>query len=459
MFGWLKSGIRRAMKWAGVPLRDPAAYALWGRGADTEAGIPVDEVTSLNFSAVWAAVRILSESVASLPISVLKTSPAEADERKEVLDHPVLYTLNIAPNDAMSAFTFYETITAHAITWGNGYARIRNKAGKRTLHPMAPDQVSVTKLKTGQLEYAFDGTKTGEPNAVLRASEVLHIPGLSFDGVSGYSVVGLAAESIGLGLAAEKSGAGFFGRGAMPSGVLTHPSELSEQGKKTLRESWDKIHKGPANSHRIAVLDEGMTFSPISIPAKDAQFLETRQFQVIEIARWFNIPPHMLRDLTHATYSNIEHQTIDFLVYSLRPWLIRWKQELIRKLFSREEQQTLTLEHVITSLLQTDTKSRFEAFKLAREGGWYTVNNILRKEGMNTIGPEGDTYLQPLNMAKLGDPQPVNVSALAQVTEYIRNQKLEKDTAVDLLSLVMPAVSKDTVSKLASQIVSGENVA
>lgn len=453
MFQWLKSGIKRAVKWAGVPLRDPALVSLFGK-RETESGTVVDEVTALNFSAVWAAVRVLSESLASLPVTILKTTLADADERTELIDHPLQYTLNVAPNDRMSAFVFHETLQAHVLTWGNAFARIVGKGGKRTLWPMAPDQVRIGEDASGNVVYTFDGRKTGEESVALRASEVVHIPGLSFDGLRGYSVISMAAESIGLGMAAEKQGAGFFGRGATPSGIITHPQELTEQARKNLRASWDAIHRGPANSHRVAILDEGMTFSPITMSAKDSEYLATRLFQVVEIARWFNLPPHMLRDLTHATYSNIEHQTIDFLVYSLRPWLIRWKQEYIRKMFTFEEQHSLTLEHDTTALLQTDTAARFAAFRTAREGGWYTINNILRKLGMNTIGPEGDTYLQPLNMETLGRPVAIDVASLDSVATFIQGRGLSVEVAAKLIGATLPQADVELVQSLASEITS-----
>jgi HK97 family phage portal protein len=227
--------------------------------------------------------------------------------------------------------------------------------------------------------------------------------GLSSDGRQGYGVVQRARESIGLTQATERYGAGYFGHGAKPGGVLEHPTHLSDKARDNLRASWNELHKGLEHSHRLAILEEGLKYHAISNTPEDSQFLETRQFQVVEVARWFNLPPHILRDLTRATFSNIEHQGLDVVTYSLRPWAVRWETELWRKLLSSEEKRNTFFEFDFSALLRGDMLARYQAYGLGRDKGFLSVNDIRQRERMTPIPKDegGDIYIAPVNYQSL----------------------------------------------------------
>jgi hypothetical protein len=233
---------------------------------------------------------------------------------------------------------------------------------------------------------------------VIQAENMLHVPGLGGDGLEGWSVVRYAAQSIGSGVAADKYAGGQWGNGATPAGVLTHPMRLDKAAREHLRREWEEVHKGSDNANKVAIMHGGMEFKPISMPNKDAQFLESRQFSIREIARWFRLPPHMLADLQDSSVrANIEQQAIEFIVYSLKPWLTRWQQTLNRKLLGEDERESLYFEFLLESLLQGDSAAQAAAFSVGRQWGWYSVNEIRRMLNMPPVDG-GDIYLQPSNM-------------------------------------------------------------
>jgi HK97 family phage portal protein len=283
----------------------------------------------------------------------------------------------------------------HVLTYGNGYAEIvRDGAGNPVqLLPITPDRVRVEQDSDGTIRYYVDEQIT------LSQDDMFHIAGLGFDGLVGYSPVTLAKQSVGLGLGAERFGGSFFGNSARPAGVLTHPNRLSKEAKENLRDSWQSTYAGVDNSGRTAILEEGVQFSSIGLSNEDAQYLQTRQFQVVEIARWYGVPCHMIQSLDAATFSNIEHQGIEFVTYSLRPWLVRWEQEIKRKLFT---DGAFFSEFLVDGLLRGDTKTRYDGYKVARETGWLSVNEIRSLENLNPVDG-GDQYIQPLNMATVGE--------------------------------------------------------
>ena len=391
-----RSGLRNPQQW----LID----ALTG-GSTTASGVNVSEASALKFGAVYAAVRIIGETVASLPFHVYRRK--DNGDKERIAKHPAERRLNVEPNPEMTAIVFRETLQAHVLTWGNGYAEIsRDTVGRvAALWPIAPDRVSPKRTAAGALEYVVRSAGGGD--VTLPANRMLHVPGLSFDGVVGYSPIALARQAIGLGIAAEQFGATFFGEGAKAGGLLEHPGMLKPEARDRLRETWNAMHKGPDKAHRTAILEDGMKWHQITIPPEDAQFLETRKFQITEIARIYRIPPHMLADLERATFSNIEHQAIQFVVHCIRPWLIRWEQECNRKLFKTAG---VFCEHVVDGLLRGDIGSRYRAYAIGRQWGWLSVNMILRKENENSIGPAGDIFMVPSNMMpadKFGkEPEP-----------------------------------------------------
>jgi len=359
-------------------------------GGSTASGITVNENTALNSSAVFAAVRLLSEAVASLP---LHTYERLEDGKQRAVDHPVAGLLSKRPNDWMTSYALRETMMGHVLTWGNGYAEIvRDGSGNPTaLLPITPDRVRVGVDDASNVIYIVDET------VQLAADDMLHVSGLGFDGLVGYGIITLARNSIALGLAAEQFGGSFFSNGARLGGVLEHPGKMSKEASDRLRESWTAAHSGSSRAGSTALLEEGLKWTQLSISQQDAQFLETRRFQVEEIARWFGIPQHLLGSMSGATFSNIEHQQIEFVTHTLRPWLVRWEQEISRKLFIGDD---FYPEFVVDGLLRGDTKTRYESYRIAREAGWMSINEIRALENKSAI-PEGDTYIQPLNMGTL----------------------------------------------------------
>ncbi|MFS9219478.1 phage portal protein [Streptococcus sanguinis] len=378
---------------------------LFGR---TTSGKTVNERTALQTTAVYACVRILSETIASLPLHVYRYT--EGGKAKDT-EH-VLYTLlHDEPNPDMTSFVFRETLMSHLLIWGNAYAQIlRDRSGQVIgLYPLLPDQMSVHRSEKGKLYYVYNRYEEDNPNfqekgsIVLSQEEVLHIPGLGFDGLIGYSPIALAKNAVGMTLACEEYGASFFGNGANPGGVLEHPGILKDPGK--VRDSWNSVYQGTRNAHKVAVLEEGMSYKQIGIPPEEAQFLETRKFQINEIARLFRIPPHMVGDLEKSSFSNIEQQSLEFVKYTLDPWVVRFEQALKKSLLLPEEKKTHFIKFNVDGLLRGDYQSRMNGYAIGRQNGWLSTNDIRELEELNPIPPEegGDLYLINGNMTKLKD--------------------------------------------------------
>jgi len=392
---WLRRLLARSLENPATSLANPAAWLAALGGGATASGVAVGEQGALKSSAVFACVRVLSETVASLPLIVYRKS---GGEKNAAPGHPLNALLHDAPNEAMTSFTFRETLTAHVATWGNGYAVIeRNGAGRTVaLLPLLPDRTRPTRVQ-GRIVYR---TRTERGEIELEPDDVLHIPGLGFDGLVGYSVIGMARQAVGLALATEEFGARFFANNARPGAVLEHPGKLGEGARKNLAESVIDPLRGLANAHKVAVLEEGMKLHEVGIPPEDAQFLQTRKFQTAEIARIFRVPPHLIGDLEKATFSNIEHQSIEFVVHTIRPWLVRWEQELMRKLFAGDPLHFP--EFKIDGLLRGDIKSRYEAYATGINAGFVTRNEARALENLNPI--DGlDAPLVPLNMTPAPD--------------------------------------------------------
>lgn len=376
-----------------------APSIFFGTGSS---GKSVTPSSALQMSAVYACVRVISETVASLPLGVYEET--ETGSRKAV-DHPLYHLLHDEPNPEMTSFTLRETMMSHLLLWGNSYCQII-RSGRNSilgLYPLLPDQMVVDRDSRGQLTYTYT---TSEGRTVrLDPTEVLHIPGLGFDGVMGYSPIALEKNAIGLGLAAEEYGGKFFNNGARPSGVLKHPNTVKDV--KKLRENWEAVYGGSANAGRTAVLEEGMDYKPISMSNNEAQFLETRKFQVSEICRIFRVPPHMIGDLEHATFSNIEHENISFAVHTIRPWLVRIEQSMDRQLFPEMEKGRFHSQFNLDGLMRGDYKSRMEGYAIARQNGWMSSNDIRMLENLNPIPEEegGNAYLVNGNMISISAAQ------------------------------------------------------
>lgn len=289
---------------------------------------------------------------------------------------------------------------AHLLLWGNSYSQIiRDGHGQvLSLYPLLPENMLVDRDESGNLAYTYSKDGTEYP---LRTEDVLHIPGLGFDGVVGHSPIALEKTAIGLGLAVEEFGSKFFSNGATPSGVLTHPNVVKDV--KKLRESWHAAYGGSGNAHKTAILEEGMKFEKISIPNNEAQFLESRKFQVNEICRIFRVPPHLVGDLQHATFSNIEHESINFGVYTIRPWLVRLEQSFNRALFSEDERGAYFTSFNMDGLIRGAYKERMDGYAIARQNGWMSANDIRELENLNPIPEEdgGNDYMINGNMVPL----------------------------------------------------------
>ena len=384
-----------------------AGYSfLFGR---TTSGKPVNERTAMQTTAVYACVRILAEAVASLPLHVYEYQ--DDGGKKLVHDHPLYYLLHDEPNPEMTSFVFRETLMSHLLIWGNAYAQIiRDGAGRVLgLYPLLPDKMDVQRDDRGNIYYVYSRNSDENPmfkeygDIRLKAEDVLHIPGLGFDGLIGYSPIAMAKNAVGMTLACEEYGASFFANGANPGCVLEHPGVLKDPSK--VRESWNSVYRGVNNAHKIAVLEEGMKYQQIGIPPEEAQFLETRKFQINEIARLYRIPPHMVGDLDKSSFSNIEQQSLEFVKYTLDPWVIRWEQSLQRSLLLPGEKGKYFIKLNVDGLLRGDYQSRMNGYAVGRQNGWFSANDIREMENMNPIPDEqgGNLYLINGAMTKLED--------------------------------------------------------
>ena len=384
-----------------------AGYSfLFGR---TTSGKPVNERTAMQTTAVYACVRILAEAIASLPLHVYEYQ--DDGGKKLVHDHPLYYLLHDEPNPEMTSFVFRETLMSHLLIWGNAYAQIiRDGAGRVLgLYPLLPDKMEVQRDDRGNIYYVYSRNSDENPmfkeygNIKLKAEDVLHIPGLGFDGLIGYSPIAMAKNAVGMTLACEEYGASFFANGANPGGVLEHPGVLKDPSK--VRESWNSVYRGVNNAHKIAVLEEGMKYQQIGIPPEEAQFLETRKFQINEIARLYRIPPHMVGDLDKSSFSNIEQQSLEFVKYTLDPWVVRWEQALQKALSLPQEKNEYFIKLNVDGLLRGDYASRMNGYAVGRQNGWLSANDIREMEDQNPIPEEdgGNLYLVNGSMTKLAD--------------------------------------------------------
>ena len=387
-------------------------YAFYMGG--TASGKVVTERSAMQMTAVYCCVRILSEAVASLPLQFYRYTDDGGKEK--AVEHPLYFLLHDEPNPEMTSFIFRETLMTHLLLWGNAYSQIiRNGKGEVVaLYPLIPDRMKVDRDEHGRLYYEYtvydaddvDGRKGTDKvgrTVRLQPHDVLHIPGLGFDGLVGYSPIAMAKNAIGLAIATEEYGSKFFANGAAPSGVLEHPGTIKDPSK--VRESWQATFGGSGNANKIAVLEEGMKYTPISISPEQAQFLETRKFQIDEIARIFRVPPHMIGDLEKSSFNNIEQQSLEFVKYTLDPWVSRWEQAMVRALLTPDEKKKYFFKFNVDGLLRGDYQSRMNGYATARQNGWMSANDIRELENLDRIPAEqgGDLYLINGNMTKLED--------------------------------------------------------
>lgn len=398
-----------------------SAYRFF-MGSSTS-GKRVNERSAMQMTAVYSCVRILSEAVAGLPLHLYQYT--DKGSKEKAVDNPLYFLLHDEPNTEMTSFVFRETLMTHLLLWGNAYSQIiRNGKGETVgLYPLMPDRMTVGRDEKGRLYYEYmvssDDAKTLKDGTVrLSPYDVLHIPGLGFDGLVGYSPIAMAKNAIGLAIAAEEYGSKFYANGATPSGILEYPGTVKEPDK--VRESWNAGFGGSSNAHKIAVLEEGMKYTPISISPNEAQFLETRKFQINEIARIFRVPPHMVGDLEKSSFSNIEQQSLEFVKYTLEPWLVRWEQAMQRALIPQDDKSKYFIKFNVDGLLRGDYQSRMQGYATARQNGWMSANDIRELENLDRIPAEdgGDLYLINGNM------MPLSMSGAAYGKEETQNEEV-----------------------------------
>lgn len=382
-------------------LRNPSEWLLEAFGVQKSAsGMDVSHRRALGLSPYYCGLRMISETVGSLPLNVYKRRPVRGQDVWR--DHPAHSLLHNEPNPEMTAMSFRQTLCSHAIGYGNAYAEIvRRGDGMPTqLWPLPPDRVKPERSEDGSLWYEIRLHDGGF--AYIPAADMLHIPGLSFDGLIGYSLIKVAYESIGINLAQEEYSARFFSNGGHVSLVAETDNVLKPETFERLKGEIQKKIGGLDNAHRIALLEDGIKLKALNISNVDAQLIEGKRFSVEEWARWLSMPPHKLKEMTHATFSNIEHQNIEWVVDTIQPWLIRFEQEYNRKLF--RQKNLFYAKHVVDGLLRGDQKSRYDSYAVARNWGWMSANDVLALEDRNPLpGDTGDIYLSPGNMTRAED--------------------------------------------------------
>lgn len=394
-----------------LSLSDPKAWnpSLWNLyGAQSVSGETVTPDTALTYSAYFNAITLISGTIGALPLHLMQRK----DKSKRLADDRIMYrVMHDYANPYMTAMAFRECLMAHILGWGNGYAeKIRNGYGELiALWPITPNRVTPM-MMDGELVYRIQ-MPAGQP-VVLPRERVLHVAGLGFDGFLGYSIAAMARKSIGLGMAMETFGSRFFGEGTHPGVIVEHPTKLSPEAHSNLKKSLSDTYSGLGNSHRLMLLEEGMKFQKIVIDPKDSQFLESRQFNIPEIARWFNLPPHKLKDLTKSSFSNIESEQISFVTDSILPWLVRLEQNFNMQLLTDSDREysgrgRLYFKHNVEGLLRADAAARGTYYREMFNIGAMSINEIREKEDMDPV-KGGDVHLVPLNMTTLenaGKPQ------------------------------------------------------
>lgn len=373
-------------------------------GTPASSGEAVNDTTARGWSAWFACIRNISEDVAKLPLGVFE--PTESGGRAEARANPLWRLLHDSPNPEMTSFTFRETLTAHATSGRGGFAEIlRDGTGTpREMWPLDPRTVDVDTDPMGRTRYRVAGVP-------LDADNVFHIHGLGYEGVTSYALAQLAKESLGRSLAAQKHNGAVFGNGAMMSGVLEVPKVLSEEAFKHLRDSWSSRYGGGGNSGKPAILEMDTKFKPTSMDAEKSQLIASLDAGVIDTARWFRMPPHKIQHLANATFSNIEQQNIQYVVDCLTPWLVRWEQEIARKLLTGRGVGVFA-KHNVNGLLRGDMAARSAFYRELFGLGVLSTNDIRGLEDMNTVGADGDARYVPSNLMTLGSEGPT-VSAAA----------------------------------------------
>ena len=380
--------------WNRKSRQQPGAAVVSTGMMPTDAGVPMSEDQAMRLATVQACVRVLSEDVAALPLHIYRRTKDGGKER--ATDHPLYHLLHDAPNPEMTAMDFREALMVNALLSGNAYSFIEYDRAARikALWPLISTDVQKVRTSDGLIEYHVEGR-------TLLPTEVMHVKGLSYDGLLGLSPIAYARAAMGLAGAAEKFGSLFFGNGTNLGGFITMPGKMSDETFNRLKTQFRENFTGLKNAHGVPILEEGGTYTKLGIAPEDAQFLETRKFQRSEIAAIYRVPPHMIGDLEHATFSNIEHQSIEYLQRTLTPWLVRIEQAMRTSLLLPEERNEYLIEHDTANFLRGDTLSRMQAYQAAVQAGIMTRNECRIRDNLTPL-PGGDELLQPLNMQPAG---------------------------------------------------------
>ena len=399
----------RVGAYAPPSVNDESAWTSWGSLlARSATGVLVGPERALQTSAVWSCARLVAESIATMPIIMYRRLADGGKERAS--NHPLYGVLHDAPNDLMTAFAFKRVMMVHALLYGNGYALIesgdRGPVDHLTLQH--PDNVRVEAIPGGICYQVKDAQGKEHP---VNAEDMLHLPGLSLDGVSGLSLVGYARESIGLALAAESYSARFYSQDARPSGFLKTQKKLTPDSARNLRDSFQVEHAGLGNAHKVGVLEEGVDWVETGMSNQDAELIAQLDWSAADIARFFNVPLHMIQLMTKTTSwgSGIEEMGIEFVTFTLLPWIRNWEQLIQARLVLAP--QAYFAEFLVDSLMRGKLNDRYAAYAIGINNSWLNPNDVRRLENMNPI-PNGDEYRGPLNMAPLGsEPEPSPAAA------------------------------------------------
>jgi HK97 family phage portal protein len=366
---------------------------FWG---GSKAGTHVDENTAMQTAAVYACVKLISESIASLPLHIYRR---EKNGSIAVHDHHLYTLLHYSPNPEMTSYTFRQTMMFHLLIYGNAYAQIIRNGGGRVveLSPLLPDRMQIHRDEQGSLFYSYyrgvdeRGKKENNGYIAFKREDILHIKGLSCDGLYGQSPIAVAKNAVGMAIATEEFGSSFFANGATPSGVLEHPETVKNHAD--VRAAWESLLKGTKNSNRVVVLEDGLKYKPVSITPDEAQFLQTRKFQLNEIARIFGVPPHMIGDLDKSSFNNIEQQSLEYVKYCINPWVECWEQEMHMYLIPKSEQKTHYIKFNIDGLMRGDYASRMKGYSVGIQNGFLCANDVRGLEEMNLIDhPAGNRF-------------------------------------------------------------------
>ena len=407
---------QRIKNFFNLSLSNPKSWntSLWSlAGSRSVSGEVVTEETALTYAAVWNAVTLISGTVASLPLHLMHIN---GRSKRFATEQSIYSVLHDQYNPYMTAMAGRECLLSHALTWGNGYAEIvEDQFGDITeLWPIPPNRC-VPKMKGGELIYEVH-TQDGEV-IILPWDKVLHVPGFGFDGFVGYSVIAMARKSIGLGMAMETFGSEYFGNGTHPGVIVKHPGKLDSAAHSNLKESLNAAYSGLGQSHRMMLLEDSMSLEKLGIPPEESQFLESRQFEVSQVARWFNIPPHKLKDLTKSSFNNIESEQSSFVTDCILPWAIRFEQNYRTQLLTkRQAKEGYYFKHILEGLLRANAKDRAEFYKTMLNNGVFSINEVREKEDMNPV-EGGDIHLVPMNMLPLDRVDEITVGDMNTDTE------------------------------------------